>query len=306
MVLECRPEEVALKGPVFICGTGRCGTSWLHSILREHSHIYTTRWEGRFIVTPGGLFDVQRELLSLPGIARFRQSLLGPWFRKTYRAGTPREYEGGLFADFDYEELREFVDKFEQHLQAGIDEAMRSLIRGVFEAGMQKTGKTRWMEKTPRSVIYMKDLHRLFPDAQFLHIIRDGRDVAVSIVENFWPIGENPSENVSFRELTRDVKNAARYWDYFVKVGLTAATELPPGTCLEVIYEELMSRPEQTLRKICEFIGEPFEKRLLAFPPKQDRQGRWREVFTQRDKAAFKQEANELLVRMGYERDANW
>lgn len=257
-------------------------------------------------MTPGGLFDVQREMLSLPSIRRFRENLLGPWFRRVYRAGTPREYEGGLFADIDREALERLVSVFEQQLRAGIDEAVRALIEGVFSSGMAEQGKSRWQEKTPRNLIYMKDLHRLFPDAKFLHIIRDGRDVAVSIIENFWPIGENPNENVSFRELPKNVRNAARYWRYFLETGLAAAAELPRGTCLEVKYEELMARPEPTLRNICEFLGEPFETGLLAFPAKTDRHGRWRAAFTNRDKTVFKEEANDMLVRMGYEEDANW
>ncbi|MBU0616156.1 MAG: sulfotransferase [Planctomycetes bacterium] len=295
-----------MSAPIFICGTGRCGTSWLQQVLSRHSRIFATRYEGRFAVAPNGLFEIRHEMLGLPIIKRFKSYILGPCYRKLYRQGTPREYYGGLYTDIEFEELEHLVSEYERQLRAGIDRATRTLLDGVYSSGMRKQGKSRWLEKTPRNLVYMKELRQLFPKCQFLHIIRDGRDVALSIVENFWPIGSNPLANIRFSDLPRTTKNAAGYWSCLLDTAFALSAELPSDAYMEVRFEDLVCEPEPTLRKICDFLGERFEERLLKVPPKTDRLHRWREQFTKQDKADFKREAGEMLIKVGYEQDDSW
>jgi hypothetical protein len=295
-----------VSGPIFICGTGRCGTSWLQLVLARHSHIFATRYESRFAVAPSGLIDVRREMLGLPILKRFKQHILGPWYKKLYRAGTPREYYGGLYKDIERDELERLVADYERQLRAGVDRATRGLLEGVYAAGMKRQGKRRWLDKTPRSLIYMQELRRLFPQAKFLHIIRDGRDVALSIVENFWPIADDAQKGIAFNQLPRTIKNAARYWRSVLQTGMKIAARLPPDAYCEVRFEDLVSAPEPILRRICEFLGEPFERELLAVPPKTDRMNRWRQEFSRQDKKDFKIEAGDMLIRTDYEQDDSW
>ncbi len=293
--------------PIFVCGTGRSGTTLLQQILSNHSRIFATRYEGRFVVTPGGLFDIRREILNLESLKRFRRSILGPWFKKVYRQGTPEEYAGGLFTDIDEKTLTEHVDGFEEELREGIDEAMHDMIDGVFASAMKAQGKSRWLEKTPRNVIYMNDLYRLFPDAQFVHIIRDGRDVAISCLENdFWPIGEIPDAGVSFREQPRTIENAARYWATLMQTARDQIAKIPDEAYLELRFEDLVDDPEGKLRQLCDFLGVTFEPQLLGTPLKRDRTRRWLSIFTEEDKASFKAHAGQALIDYGYEKDIAW
>jgi len=293
-------------GPIFICGTGRSGTTLFHSMLRQHGRLYSMQSESRFLVAPGGLLEARKEILSLRSLRKFRELMLGEWFRKRYRVDTPREYEGGFFRDFEEHEVAECLDDFAERLRAGVDDAVRTLMTDLFSLGMRKADKARWVEKTPRNVIYLRELHELFPAAQFIHVVRDGRDVAVSILENFWPIGEIPSMGVSFRREPRTVQNAARYWRDVLQSGLAAAVGLPEKTLLEIRFEDVIRNPRRTLNEVCDFLGETFDERMLSFELDAGRLHRWREVFTPDDRATFKAEAQDMLVAYGYERDGAW
>ena len=295
-----------MRPPIFICGTGRSGTTILQLILARHSRIFATRYEGRFIVSPGGLLELKRSLLAAPAVGRFKELLLGEWYQKVYRKGTPQEYVGGLHVDIGREELERLVADLDQWLAGALNGALRSMIEGFYGPLVQRKGKARWLEKTPTNLVYMPELYRLFPEAKFLHIIRDGRDVAVSIVRNFWPIGDNPVVEQKFHKVPRTIRNAARFWRVYLEKGLELACQLPPEAYKEIRLEQLIAEPEATLRDICAFIDEPFEQRLLTVPVRADRGGRWRQVFSEQDKADFKAEAGELLVRMGYAQDDGW
>jgi hypothetical protein len=111
-------------------------------------------------------------------------------------------------------------------------------------------GKSRWGDKTPMYCHYLLDIQEILPEAYFIHIIRDGRDVAVSLREQWFSPG-------------RDIATQARYWRNNV---LTAHTQ--GGQCshyLEVHYETLLQNPESTLRQICEFIKLDFHNNMLHY-----------------------------------------
>lgn len=111
-------------------------------------------------------------------------------------------------------------------------------------------GKPRWGEKTPRNSFWMDDIRALFPDAQFIHIVRDGRDQAIDISDSLlWPYS---------------VYSGASLWQRYVLSVRDFAGELPTGAFREIRYEDLCAAPEPTIRKLCEFIGESFDQRMLA------------------------------------------
>ena len=96
----------------------------------------------------------------------------------------------------------------------------------------------------------MDEIRTLFPDAQFIHIVRDGRDQAIDISDSMlWPYS---------------VYSGAYLWQRYVLSVRDFARELPADAYLEIRYEDLCAAPEPTVRKLCEFIGEPFEQRMLS------------------------------------------
>ena len=111
-------------------------------------------------------------------------------------------------------------------------------------------GKERWGEKTPRVCFYMEDLKSMYPGAQFVHIIRDGRDVAIDIADSaLWP---------------NNLYAAAEVWRDFVRSVSDSAKKLDPESYFVVRYEELCAEPVPVLEKLCEFLGEDFSPAMLA------------------------------------------
>ena len=146
------------------------------------------------------------------------------WFRNINRAGTPGEYIGGLCANIaDINTIKPLIEDLQKELllskirEKEID-AVRRFISGMFDLAMNETEKKRWLEKTPTNILYMKELLEIFPEAKFIHIYRDGRDVAASIIANgFWPIWKNDVLPVYTKLRGMSVKNCAIYWREFLR-----------------------------------------------------------------------------------------
>ena len=140
-----------------------------------------------------------------------------------------------------------------------VDALFRDLLLGLVAAGPAPAPKPRLAEKTPHNVFWFRELGQLFGDAAFVHVVRNGYDVVASLLRVDWrgPDGER-------LEYTRDPAAAARYWAAAVTAGLDAADEpLLAGRLHVVHYEELVTEPEATLRRLLGFLGEPWDPAVL-------------------------------------------
>jgi hypothetical protein len=195
--------------------------------------------------------------------------------------------------------------------------------RAFYRSYAARLGKTQWGDKTPS---YGADLDRiasLLPEARFLHMIRDGRDVMVS-VRGLW---FRPGETVEACAL-----------DWARKIVRTRELGARVPWYLEVRYEALVLRPEETLRSICHFLELPFDRQMLTYyagsgarlaehqarydedgrllvsradrlrnqrfvtePPRPDRIGRWHTELTHAEAGRFGAVAGDCLDRLGYD-----
>jgi hypothetical protein len=189
-------------------------------------------------------------------------------------------------------------------------------IAAIFETYAERQGKTRWGDKTPLYMQQLPLLEGLFPDAIWVHLVRDGRDAALSFLE--LPEGfsgktwAQPRTVAQFAARWRTEILAAR------KLGQKAGERY-----LELRYEDLVEEPEQWLRRICEHASlawEPGmldhtrpsdtahmpEHRNLAQPPTPGLRD-WRSQMSREDVLAFEAIAGDLLADLGYELlDANF
>ncbi|HYI75110.1 MAG TPA: sulfotransferase [Gaiellaceae bacterium] len=184
-------------------------------------------------------------------------------------------------------------------------------VAAIFETYAAATGKPRWGDKTPMYMRHLPLLARLFPDAQYVHLIRDGRDAALSFLQmpegTFTRTWAHPTTPAEFACLWRKEVADARAID----------RRLGTGRYHEVRYEQLVASPEDVVREICAFASIPFEPAMLDYTGAVDVSAKphqqrlltpptsgvrsWREDMQAADVEAFEAVAGDLLAELGYE-----
>jgi Sulfotransferase family len=212
------PRSIA---PVFVLGCGRSGTKLLYHTL----------------ISAGGfaVYHAESNAFNLIGL-RFgnlsklenRRALLDHWLRSKlfYRSGLTRE---------------EIEPKILQDCRNGGD-----FLRILMESIARKQGVERWAESTPLHLLYLPLIKKLFPDALIIHIIRDGRDVAVSLNRIGW-IKPLPWDR------KRRLLVPAIFWRWIVGKGRKYGRNMP-GDYLEVHFEDVVQKPRETLARLGAFI----------------------------------------------------
>ncbi len=195
-------------------------------------------------------------------------------------------------------------------------------VRSFYEIYAERQGKPRYGEKTPTYVQKMKLIQRAMPEARFCHVIRDGRDVALSVLDR------------TVRDLTAG--DVAKRWQKKV----TKAREDSPQIkhYMEIRYEDLILDTEPVLRERLRVLRAPWQDELLTYhersadrlqemaralpgggkskelsverrmkthemttkPPSADRVQRWRKQMTEEQRVEFEEVAGDLLAELGY------
>jgi len=184
-------------------------------------------------------------------------------------------------------------------------------IACVFEAYAAERGKPRWGDKTPLYMQHLPLLERLFPTARFVHLIRDGRDAALSFLSV--PRGIM-TEGWGY---PHDARGFARQWATEVRSAKALGERVGPGRYLELRYEALVAESVAELRHVCVFAGLPYDDAMLGYvgqtdSARKEHQQRlnepprvgvrdWRSEMAMADRAAFEATAGDLLAELGYE-----
>ena len=200
------------------------------------------------------------------------------------------------------------------------DDIFAEMITSFLEPYRNFRDKPRIAEKTPSNILHFPELARFFPDARFIHVIRDGRDVVSSMLTMEW----SDTNTGQPMESTRDPALAAASWAHHVSAGRAAEKSGLPLLALR--YEDLIARPEETLKTLFEFLGEPWSEDALSFhegeyvkagiaeasapqisqPLYGHAVGRWRHDLTIDAKDAVKKQAGDLLQELGYATNDRW
>jgi hypothetical protein len=186
-------------------------------------------------------------------------------------------------------------------------DAYRWAVETPFRAYAEREGKDRFGDKTPAYLGHVDEIFAVWPDAKLLVMVRDGRDVALSVRR--LPFGAN------------NVYSAATDWVRGIRAG-RAAEHRHPGSVLTVKYEDFVSDPIEELRRVCEFLSLTFSDDMLRLDsvPRsklaQDQQhwfakiwrgidnssvGKWRLEMSLRDQRIFDAVARTELTEMGYD-----
>ena len=184
----------------------------------------------------------------------------------------------------------------------------------------------RFAEKTPRNCFLIQFLSDAFPDAQFIHIIRDGRDAALSYSKKPWlqaatsgsgrtePGGHKVGafarfwvepERVHEFETTSDIHRCIWAWRRFTASALEAAAQLPADRYHELRYESLARNPEDESNQLLNFLGITEPKSCDLFHQavakvNSNSIGQWREALSDEQLQEIEQEAGQLLRQLYY------
>ncbi len=182
-----------------------------------------------------------------------------------------------------------------------------TFLDGLYSQYASIYGAERWGDKSPIYTSYIDLISEIFPSAQFIHILRDGRDVALSMLN-------------SYRDRSYvDLYFAALTWRQRIRKAFASAPKLGSDRYYEVRYEQLVADPKAVLPDICDFLGEAFvpamaEPQLVARelhpsrgihaatrePPTTRSSGRWSREMSSADQRVFQVVAGDLLDELGY------
>lgn len=185
--------------------------------------------------------------------------------------------------------------------------AYTEAIEAAFMAFAQSRNKKRFGDKTPRYIEHLPLLARLWPDAKFVHLVRDGREVALSYADV--PFGPNT------------VAKAAALWKERVALGMKQGRPLGPQRYVEMRYERLLENPREEIEGLCNFLDLAFDPAMLDYSEQArsevldrarlynpnvtrsiTKTRSWDEQMPRSQVEVFEAIAGDTLAELGYER----
>jgi len=275
------------RGPVFIVGAPRSGTTLLQYMLRSHSALSLPTGESHFFIPLYRNASQYGDLSQADNVRRVLQAMEG---------------QSAEFLYTDLHGLKFDVDTLTQEFTAEGRRTMRDIITGLFEKNAAGEGKPRWGDKTPYYVLHLTKLLDWWPDAQIIHIIRDGRDVALSMF----------ARRHDFRAY--NTYHVAKQWQQYVESGHEMGQLLPASQYLELRYEDMIGDQKSALQRICSFLGETYSDELLDYkksgeagktpllqkPVQKSNRDKWKHEMTPWQIRVFESATADTLKQFGY------
>lgn len=187
-------------------------------------------------------------------------------------------------------------------------------IEHILEEIRIKSGKPRVADKMPQSIQHYSTLCWMLPESKFVHIIRDGRDVACSLLDRNDMFHDDTGEVMSF---CKYASSAAQYWNWIVSRGMMLREPHPcSNRYYELRYEDLVTYPRETMKHLLNFLEEPWDDKVLEHfkfehnmendkglevqPVTPKSVGRWKKDLDDLQKTEVHREAGRLLKFLGY------
>jgi len=217
----------------FIIGTGRCGTTMLAQMLNSHSAICVPlelQILFEYSNNGSGLYEIFKDK---------KNEYFGPDdFVDVIESKCPYKFH----KYFDY---RSFFTKQRYPIRN-----LRKLVYSLCSKIAESKNKKILIEQTPWYGQRIDILNELFPDAKYIHMIRDGRDVAISFARTPW--------------WSDDIGQNLERWHNEIQHIIDSSNKiLGPDQLLQVRYEDFVDQPQNGLVRICKFLGVDFEDTIL-------------------------------------------
>ena len=215
--------NVKQKGPIFIVGMNGSGTTMLADCLDNSPEFYAFPRETRMVPW---LIEHLAEFGDLTALENLQKLL------DTFCA---------------FHDIRMILGKQKPTIESVVEPTLYGVIDAVYLLLAKKQEKTRWIEKSPMNIQFVLPIADQIPTAKFIHIYRDGRDVAQSN-QRRWH--KNPYLTI-YR------------WKQVVQQGQKDGKQLGDERYFEVSYEQLTAHPEETMVQICSFVDIDYHPSLL-------------------------------------------
>ena len=325
-----RGEEMSV---FFVVGLAKSGTTWLMKTLDAHPDV---------LCKGEGLFFGREHRREIEDIARM----------------VARQPPSSLYnALLGSEYLRLWIERSVWSRDGDPDEHLKALLRLATDyflnERLARSGKRLVGDKSPLlGPKFVEEIHEIYPEARVIHIIRDGRDQAVSFIHQQGNRAKRGrTHRLSPEELARSeayrrrpqelaergegmfaektLRKAAQNWALRVGQAIEDGPALFGDGYTEVRYEDLLKHPNEEVERLLGFLGVDTEETLVEHCVNQASfeklsrgrergeedpssfyrkgvAGDWENYFTEEDRRVFKEEAGELLIRLGYEKDGGW
>jgi hypothetical protein len=282
---------------VFVVGCPRSGTTLLRVMLDQHPQLAVTNDAAFIVKTIRNVYPQLKKRRISRGYSPPMTAEVVDYLLQSHRIDSMGLTES---------QLREM---------AGRCETYTAFVAAVYDQYARLHGKSLAGDKTPDYARRLPMLHAMFPQARIIHIIRDGRDVALSTRE--W-VASEPKGPCNFALWNQHpMGTIALWWRWLVNSGRRDGAALGPALYHEIRYESLLANSEAALRELTDFLELPFAEQMLryheksqlpALPNKRHRLPPtpglrdWPSQMTSNDVELFELLAGDLLSELGYSR----
>lgn len=283
---------------IFTGGSGRSGTTIVGKMLGRHPDVQIAiPLEIKFLTSGNGLLDLvenrrfhrnDKPLIKKDGNYRkFEKSILDKWWIRDLKANG----KTGLHLGIEREQLEELLSQLRVDLGTDRERASGEFFRKFVNLQLAQQNRSRWVDTTPTNLMRSSAISKLLPGSKFIHMLRDGRDVACSVVREKW----GPNEHFEALEWWRDRL-------------LTVLDESKKNSSsiLHVWLEELIHyERDQTFQRIIDFVELSESAKMYSYfneemQPKSAHSQRWKsEIQDTKKFSARYEEILEELVSKG-------
>lgn len=257
------------KAPIFVTGFARSGTTWVNTLFRDYLDAGFVN-EGQFILSMGLHLSRYGDLKLAKNQQRLLRDLRGyPFFPILKR---------NYAVDINWQRV------------ASVAPTFAAMVLDILQQVAEQTGKCRIGSKNPQFGRHLDWLNTAFPDCRVVHVVRDGRDCALSHKNMIWGRQNTYAAAILWRNYLRTAQEAERRM---------------PGRYLTIRYEDLLAKPEPTMAALEAFVAGAAgtaTERFVADSErlKSDKIAGWRRNMAKPAQAIFEGVAGDALQAFGY------
>jgi hypothetical protein len=267
-------KKIKRSAPIFIIGCPRSGTTFCFKALSEVLDVGFGRDNTLFM-------KLYKNISKYGDLSEDRNV---------------RKLLSKVYSSYDYQKRFKQLDIINDEFISCIEERKYSnIVRTIYAYMALTQGKSRWGGKTPDYTGSIESLIDFFPDIKIIHLVRDGRDVALSLYNRLWG--------------PKDAYVAATYWKKSVDLA-SIGKRFTNKRFIEIRYEDLLKTPDTVFKQLLNFFDFSeldYRKKCLEFEKKiipkikKNNAYKWKSKMRQRDVRIFELAAGQQLKRYGYE-----